>query len=61
MLKNPYINTRTKVLCVIGHPIEHSMSPFMHNAALEELSLDYIYLAFDVPPKDLKKAVLGFK
>ena len=61
MLNNPYINARTKVLCVIGHPIEHSVSPLMHNAALKELSLDYIYLAFDVPPKDLEKAVLGFK
>jgi shikimate dehydrogenase len=61
MLNNPYKNTRTKVLCVIGHPIEHSMSPVMHNAALKELSLDFIYLAFDVPPKDLEKAVLGFK
>ncbi|MFX0008862.1 MAG: shikimate dehydrogenase [Candidatus Hermodarchaeota archaeon] len=61
MLNNPYINTHTKVLCVIGHPIEHSMSPVMHNAALKELSLDFIYLAFDVPPKDLEKAVLGFK
>ena len=61
MLNNPYINARTKVLCVIGHPIEHSMSPVMHNAAIKELILDYIYLAFDVPPKDLEKAVLGFK
>ena len=61
MLKNPYINARTKVLCVIGHPIEHSMSPYMHNAALKDLYLDYIYLAFDIPPKDLEKAVLGFK
>ncbi|NHJ22488.1 MAG: shikimate dehydrogenase [Candidatus Lokiarchaeota archaeon] len=61
MLNNPYINTRTKVLCVIGHPIEHSMSPSMHNAALKELSLDFVYLAFDVSPKDLEKAVLGFK
>jgi len=61
MLKNPHIKAHTKVLCVIGHPIEHSMSPIMHNAALKELSLDYIYLAFDVPPKDLEKALLGFK
>ena len=61
MLNNPYINTHTKVLCVIGHPIEHSMSPVMHNAALRELSLDFIYLAFDVLPKDLKKAVLRIK
>ncbi|MHA1234793.1 MAG: shikimate dehydrogenase family protein, partial [Promethearchaeota archaeon] len=37
------------------------MSPVMHNAALKELSLDYIYLAFDVPPKNLKEALLGFK
>ncbi len=61
MLNNPYINARTKVLCVIGHPIEHSLSPAMHNAALQESSLDYIYLAFDVPPDDLEKAVIGFK
>jgi len=61
MLKNPHIKAHTKVLCVIGHPIEHSMSPVMHNAALKELSLDYIYLAFDVPPKNLKEALLGFK
>ena len=61
MLKKPYITARTNVLCVIGHPIEHSMSPIMHNAALKELSLDYVYLAFNIPPNDLKKAVLGFK
>jgi len=61
MLNNPFIGARTNVLCVIGHPIEHSMSPVMHNAALKELSLDYIYLAFDVPPNDLGKAILGFK
>ena len=61
MLKKPYITARTNVLCVIGHPIEHSMSPIMHNAALKELSLDYVYVAFNIPPNDLKKAVLGFK
>jgi len=33
----------------------------MHNAAIKELILDYIYLSFDVPPQDLEKAVLGFK
>jgi len=61
MLNNPYIGARTNILCVIGHPIEHSMSPVMHNAALNDLSLDYVYLAFDIPPNDLKKAILGFK
>ncbi|GAI81523.1 unnamed protein product, partial [marine sediment metagenome] len=57
----PYITARTNVLCVIGHPIEHSMSPIMHNAALKDLSLDYVYVAFNIPLNDLKKAVLGFK
>jgi len=61
MLNNPDIKAGTNVLCVIGHPIEHSMSPIMHNAALKDLYLDYIYLAFDVPPKDLEKTVFGFK
>ncbi|MHA1472207.1 MAG: shikimate dehydrogenase [Promethearchaeota archaeon] len=61
MLNNPSINARTKVLCVIGHPIEHSLSPAMHNAALQESSLDYIYLAYDVPPEELEKAVIEFK
>jgi len=61
MLNNPNIGARTNILCVIGHPIAHSMSPVMHNAALNDLSLDYVYLAFDIPPNDLEKAILGFK
>ena len=61
MLNNPNIGASTNILCVIGHPIEHSMSPIMHNAALNELSLDYIYMAYDILPSELKKAILGFK
>jgi len=61
MLNNPYIGARTNILCIIGHPIEHSMSPVMHNAALNDLALDYVYLAFDIHPKDLEKAILGYK
>ncbi|MFX1296158.1 MAG: shikimate dehydrogenase [Promethearchaeota archaeon] len=55
------ITASTKILGIIGHPIEHSMSPIMHNAALRDLGLDYIYLVFDVPPIRLKEAVKGFK
>jgi len=61
MLNNPNIGARTNILCVIGHPIEHSMSPVMHNAALNDLALDYVYLAFDVLTNDLEKAILGIK
>ncbi|MHA1731402.1 MAG: shikimate dehydrogenase [Promethearchaeota archaeon] len=55
------VTAATKILAVIGDPIEHSMSPKMHNAALRELSLDYVYVAFHVRPRDLGKAVDGFR
>ena len=61
MLENNFATARTKVLCVIGYPIEHSMSPLMHNAAIRELKLDYIYLAFNIHPTNLNLAVKGFR
>jgi len=61
MPENDFISAQTKVLCVIGHPIEHSMSPIIHNAAISDLNLDYIYLAFDIFPPNLSLAVKGFR
>ena len=55
------ITSHTNILCVIGHPIEHSMSPIMWNPALQELGLDYIYVAFDVHPDNLEKAMNGIR
>lgn len=55
------ITSHTKILCVIGHPIEHSMSPTMWNPALQELELDYMYVAFDVHPDSLEKAINGIR
>ena len=52
---------KTKTFCLIGHPVEHSMSPTMWNPALQELGLDYVYIAFDVLPDNLEKAVNGFR
>lgn len=46
-----------KILGVIGHPIEHSLSPAMHRAALRELGLDYHYDKFDVKPEELENFV----
>ncbi|HEY0089781.1 MAG TPA: shikimate dehydrogenase, partial [Candidatus Lokiarchaeia archaeon] len=61
MSQKTSITAKTKVLCVIGHPIEHSMSPTMHNAAIQDLALDYVYVAYDIHPNNLEKAVQGFK
>ncbi|HME52946.1 MAG TPA: shikimate dehydrogenase [Candidatus Lokiarchaeia archaeon] len=55
------ISGKTRVLCVIGDPIEHTMSPAMHNAAIEALGLDLVYVAFHVLPEKLESAINGFK
>jgi shikimate dehydrogenase len=38
------------VAAVIGHPVEHSLSPALHNAAFAAAGLDWTYVAFDVAP-----------
>ncbi len=48
-----------KIVGVIGHPIKHSLSPFMHNTAFELAGLNYIYLSFDVVQSQLKNALKG--
>jgi shikimate dehydrogenase len=55
------ISGKTKVCGVIGDPIEHTMSPVMHNAAFSELGLDYVYLAFRVRAEGLAQAIEGMR
>ncbi len=55
------IKGSTNIVGLIGHPVEHSFSPPMHNAAFEALGMDYAYVAFDVDPSDLKSAIDGAK
>ncbi len=55
------ITGKTKVCGIIGDPIEHSMSPVMHNAAFEALGLDYAYLPFRVRREELPGAVVGIR
>lgn len=48
------------ILCgIIGNPVEHSLSPTMHNAAFERLGLNYAYLAFRV--EDVEGAARGMR
>ncbi len=55
------ITGTTKLLGVIGDPVEHSLSPLMHNQAIASLDLDYVYLALPVKSADLKNAIAGFE
>jgi shikimate dehydrogenase len=54
------ITGTTKILGVIGSPIAHSLSPIIHNAAIEQLGLDYRYLAFPIEPAHLAAGLAGF-
>lgn len=46
---------------LFGYPVEHSLSPVMHNTAFSKLELDYLYLPFEVAPDNLKAAVEGVR
>jgi shikimate dehydrogenase len=43
--------------CLLGHPVAHSLSPALHNAAFSALGIDANYEAWDVPPEGLSKAI----
>lgn len=53
--------TRTAVFAVIGCPVEHSLSPAMHAAAIGHHGLDAVYLAFRVEPDALPQAIAGMR
>jgi shikimate dehydrogenase len=46
-----------KTYCIIGDPIQHSLSPGMQNAAFAALGLNCTYIAFRVPANELKESV----
>ncbi|MDD2236954.1 MAG: shikimate dehydrogenase [Kiritimatiellae bacterium] len=46
-------SSETIPYAVLGHPIRHSLSPCMHNAAFEALGMDAVYLALEVLPGDV--------
>lgn len=51
----------TRVACVIGDPVDHSLSPAMHEAVARHLGLDRVYLALRVVPMDLAGAIGGLR
>ena len=51
------ISGRTALVGVLGDPVRHSLSPAMHNAALAELGLDWVYLALPVAAAALPGAL----
>lgn len=53
------IGGATRVVAVLGWPVEHSLSPVIHNAAFAAMELDWVYVALPVAPGDIPEAVAG--
>ena len=53
------ITAQTQLCGLLGNPVEHSLSPAIHNAAFQELGLNFAYLAF--PVEDLENAIRGIR
>ncbi len=51
------VNGKTKIIGIFGYPIEHTLSPLMHNSAFDKLKMDNCYIPFRVSPEDLSSAV----
>lgn len=51
------ITGQTKIIGLIGDPVTHSLSPAMHNAAIQHLNLPYVYIPFHVTPNQIPIAI----
>ena len=57
----PHIDAKTKVCALFGHPVGHSLSPALHNAAFGALDLPFVYVAHDVQPGCVARALDGIR
>jgi shikimate dehydrogenase len=55
------VSGTSQIFGIMGSPIEHSLSPVMHNAAFEAMGLHAVYVPFSVKAEDLGKATLSLR
>ena len=55
------ITGHTRLICLLGDPVAHSVSPAMHNLSFETLGLDYTYLAFQTSVEQFDNTVATLK
>ncbi len=57
------LSAKTKICLIIGDPVEHSLSPAMHNAGYEALGIDnqFVYLGARVKVKDVGIAIQAMR
>ena len=55
------VSGRTQVYCLIGDPVDHSLSPAIQNIAFRSAGMDAVYVSFRVRRKELKDAIRGLR
>lgn len=55
------ITGRTAIAGVIGHPVDHSLSPVIHNAGFASLGVDWVYIALDLAPNRAQDGLEGMR
>lgn len=53
------INAQTQLYGIIGNPVQHSLSPIIHNGAFKKMQMNAVYVAFEV--KNLAEAMIGIR
>ncbi|HEV8565250.1 MAG TPA: shikimate dehydrogenase [Actinomycetota bacterium] len=53
------VDARTRTVGIIGWPVEHSLSPLIHNTAFVALEMNWVYVPIPVPPGELSAALAG--
>ena len=55
------ITGHTQLICLLGDPVSHSISPAMHNLSFDALGLDYVYLAFQTTINEFEHTAATLK
>ncbi len=55
------VDGETRMVGIVGHDMEYTLSPAIHNAAFEDLDLNWLYVPLRVPPGELERAVTGLR
>jgi shikimate dehydrogenase len=55
------MQSQFKTYCIIGDPVQHSLSPAIQNAAFKSLGLNCTYIAFRVPKGELQESVSSLR
>ena len=53
------IDAKTKLYCILGNPVQHSLSPIMQNKAFDFLNLNSCYMAFE--PRNISSAISAIR